>query len=167
MAKKKSDYINRFRGIDRIHRSYFGQQNAPQPWFSSLPHTAAACGWQFLHLMPAVWVIQEGHVFVVGGPAARHLVPQITGCQLREHAAVQQVGQSEVVVGGDPGARPTAVLEQDNLIGVVTQTEISNLQQDGAEATGGVQGGATGPGQEWGVQWRTRSRCLCLLTICC
>lgn len=85
---------------------------------------------------------------MVGGPAARHLVPQITGRQLREHAAVQQVGQSEVVVGGDPGARPTAVLEQDNLIGVVTQTEISNLQQDGAEAAGGVQGGATGPGQE-------------------
>lgn len=56
---------------------------------------------------------------MVGGPAARRVVPQITGCQLREHTAVQQVGQSEVVIGGDAGTRPTTVLEQDNLIGVV------------------------------------------------
>lgn len=61
---------------------------------------------------------------------------------------MQQLGQSEVVVGRDAGARPAAVLEQDRLIGVVAQTEISNLQQDGPQAAGGVWSGPTGPGQQ-------------------
>lgn len=48
---------------------------------------------------------------MVGGPTAGRVLPQLPGHQLREHAAVQQVGQSEVVVGSDAGARPAAVLE--------------------------------------------------------
>lgn len=121
-----------------------------------LAHAAAASGRQLLHLVPAVRVVQKGHVFVVAGSAAGRVVPQ-----LREHGAVQQVGQGEVVVGGDAGAPPAAVLEEDRLVGVVAQTEISNLQQEGTQAAGGVQSGATGPGQGWRVHRWTRSRCVC------
>lgn len=124
-----------FGGINRTH------------CFGRLPDAAAASGRQLLHLVPAVRVIQKGHVLVVGGPAAGRVVPQLPGRQRREHAAVQQVGQGEVVVGGEAGARPAAVLEQDGLIGVVAQAQISNLQQDGTQAAGGVQSGTTGPGQ--------------------
>lgn len=64
---------------------------------------------------------------MVAGPAAGRVVPQLPG----QHPTVQQVGQGQVVVGGDAGARPAAVLEQDRLVGVVAQTQVSDLQQDG------------------------------------
>ena len=48
-----------------------------------LAHAAAASGRQLLHLVPAVGVVQEGHVLVLGGPAAGRVVPQLPG-QLRE-----------------------------------------------------------------------------------
>lgn len=66
--------------------------------------------------MPAVRVIEEGHVFVVGGPAAGRVGPQLPRCRLREHPAQQQVGEGEVVVGADAWTRPAAVLEEDGLV---------------------------------------------------
>lgn len=81
---------------------------------------------------------------MLGGPAAGRVLPGLPG----QHPAVQQVGQGQVVVGGDAGARPTTVLEQDRLIGVVAQTQLSNLQQDGPQAAGGVRSGPPGPDQE-------------------
>lgn len=89
-------------------------------------------------------VVQKGHVLVVAGPAAGRVVPQLPG----QHPAVQQVGQGQVVVGGDAGARPAAVLEQDRLVGVVAQTQVSDLQQDGPQAAGGVRSGPPGPAQD-------------------
>ena len=103
-----------------------------------LAHTAAAGGWQLLHLVPAVRVIEEGHVFVVGGPAAGRVGPQLPRCRLREHPAQQQVGEGEVVVGADAWTRPAAVLEEDGLVWVVAQPQVSNLQQDGAQAAFGL-----------------------------
>lgn len=105
---------------------------------SCLAHAAAAHGRQLFHLVPAVRVVEEGHVLVVGGPAAGCVVPQLPGCQLREHAAQQQVGKGEVVVGADARTCATTVLEEDGLVWVVAQPEISNLQQDWAQATVGV-----------------------------
>lgn len=105
---------------------------------SCLAHAAAAHSRQLFHLVPAVRVVEEGHVLVVGGPAAGCVVPQLPGCRLREHTAQQQVGKGEVVVGADAGTCTTTVLEEDGLVWVVAQPEISNLQQDGAQATGGV-----------------------------
>lgn len=105
---------------------------------SCLAHAAAAHGRQLFHLVPAVRVVEEGHVLVVGGPAAGCVVPQLPGCRLREHTAQQQVGKGEVVVGADAGTCATTVLEEDGLVWVVAQPEISNLQQDGAQATVGV-----------------------------
>lgn len=43
------------------------------------------------------------------------------------------------------GATPAAVLEQDGFVRVVTQPQVSNLQQDGAQSTLRVEGGAAGP----------------------
>lgn len=120
---------------------------ASKPWYtptlspsstSCLAHAAAAHGRQLFHLVPAVRVVEEGHVLVVGGPAAGCVVPQLPGCQLREHAAQQQVGKGEVVVGADTRTCATTVLEEDGLVWVVAQPEISNLQQDGAQAAVGV-----------------------------
>lgn len=107
-------------------------------------HAAAAGGRQLLHLVPAVGVVQKGHVLVVAGPAAGRVVPQLPG----QHPPVHQVGQGQVVVGGDAGARPAAVLEQDRLVGVVAQTQVSDLQQDGPQAAGGVRSGPPGPAQD-------------------
>lgn len=125
-----------------------------------LSHTAAACRWQLLHLVPAVRVVEEGHVFMVGGPAAGYVVPQLPWHRLREYPAQQQVGESEVVVRASVGTNPAAVFEEDSLIWVVAQPKVSDLQQDGAQATLRVQGGSTRANQ--GNRWRVISRSFCL-----
>lgn len=53
---------------------------------------------------------------MVGGPAAGRAVPQLPGFWIGENATKQQVGDGEVMVGGDAGTRPAAVLEEDSLI---------------------------------------------------
>lgn len=111
----------------------------------SSAHTAAARRRQLLHLVPAVGVIQEGHVLVVGGSAAGRLVPHLPGRRAREQAAEQQVVEGEVVVGAGVGATPAAVLEQDAFVRVVAQPQVSNLQQDGAQPAVRVEGGAASP----------------------
>lgn len=109
-----------------------------------LAHTVASRRRQLLHFVPAVRVIQEGHVLVVGGPAAGGVVPQLSGRRVKQNPAEQQVGEGEVVVGADAGTRPATVLEEDGLVRVVAEPEVSNLQQDGVEATLGVWSGAAG-----------------------
>lgn len=85
--------------------------------------------------MPAVGVVQEGQVFMVGGPAAGCVVPQLPGCRMGQQSAQQQLGEGEVVVGADAGAHPTAVPEEDGLVRVVAQAQVSNLQEDRTQAT--------------------------------
>lgn len=87
-------------------------------------------------------VVEEGHVLVVRGPAARRVVPRLLAGGVREHPAEQQVGEGEVVVGATAGTRAAAVFEEDRLVGVVAQPEVSDLQQDGAQAALGVRSGA-------------------------
>lgn len=79
-------------------------------------------------------VIEEGHVLVVGGPAAGHVVPQLLGRRVGENPTDEQVSEGEVVVGEDAGTRPTAVLEEDGLVRVIAQPEVPDLQQHGAQA---------------------------------
>lgn len=76
---------------------------------------------------------------MVGGPAAGCVVPQLSWCWEGEYPTEQQVSEGEVMVGANPGTRSAAVLEEDSLIRVITQPEVSNLEQDGAQAALGVQ----------------------------
>lgn len=69
--------------------------------------------------MPAVRIIQEGHVLVMGGPAAGCTVPQLSGCRVGQHSTELQTGERQVMVGAGVGARPAAVLKQDSLVWVV------------------------------------------------
>lgn len=75
--------------------------------------------------MPAVGVVQEGHVLVARGAAAWRVLPGLGGGQ---RAAQTQIGEGEVVVGRHTWARATAVLKQHHFIRVVAQAQVSNLQ---------------------------------------
>lgn len=98
------------------------------PQFSCSVYTLAGGSGEPLHFVPAVGVVEEGDVLVASGPAARRVGPLLSGGRLREHSAEQQVVEREVVVGAGAGTRPAAVLEQDRLVRVVAQPQVSNLQ---------------------------------------
>lgn len=86
-----------------------------------------------------VIVVEEYHVFVMRGPTAG-LVTPLAG--VLEDAALQKVGDRQVVVGGEAWASTTAVFKRHGLIRVVPQPEVSYLEQDGVESAWGF--GAAG-----------------------
>ncbi len=92
---------------------------------SSLPHTDTCSGREFLHFVPAMVVVEKGYVFVVCGATAGLMVP-VAG--VLKDAALQEVGECEVMVGCEARAGPTAVFKQHCLIRVVAKTEVSHLQ---------------------------------------
>lgn len=70
-------------------------------------------------------VVKEGYVLVVCGATAGLMVPMAS---VLKGAALQEVGEREVVVGGEARAGPAAVLKQHRLIRVISQPEVSHLQ---------------------------------------
>lgn len=76
--------------------------------------------------MPAVGVVEEGHVLVARRAAARRVVPGLGGGQ---GAAQAQLGEGELVVGGHTRARATAVLKQHHFVRVVAEAEVPYLQR--------------------------------------
>lgn len=72
---------------------------------------------------------------MVRGATAGLMVPM---AGVLKDAALQEVGKREVVIGGKARAGPAAVLKQHRLIGVVAQTEVSHLQQDGVQSAWGL-----------------------------
>ena len=94
-------------------------------------------------------IVQEGQVFVVGRSAAGGAVPQLPQGRGRQCPLEEQVGEGQVVVGARVGTRAAAVLEEDGLVRVVAQAEVSDLQEESAQAA--VCGGAApGAGEEAG-----------------
>lgn len=80
---------------------------------------------ELLDLVPAVGVVQEGHVLVVRRTAAWRGVPGLGGGQ---SAAQAQVGEGEFVVRGHTWARAAAVLKQHHFIRVVPEAKVAHLQ---------------------------------------
>lgn len=80
-------------------------------------------------------VVEEGYVLVVCGATAGLMVP-VTG--VLEGAALQEVGEREVVVGGEARAGPAAVFKKHRLIRVVSQPEVPHLQKDGVQSARGL-----------------------------
>lgn len=106
---------------------------------SFLPHTGAFCGRQFLHFVPAMTDVEKDHVFMMGGPTTGLVMPLAAVLQ---DATLQEVGDRQVVVGGETRAGPAAVLKQHGLVRVVPQPKVSHLEQDGVESAWGF--GAAG-----------------------
>lgn len=71
---------------------------------------------------------------MVGGPAAWSILPQLS-ILLGQGPPQEQVGQGQIMVGADTGTVSAAVLEEDGLVRVVAQTQLSYLEEDGAETT--------------------------------
>lgn len=71
---------------------------------------------------------------MVGGPAAWSLLPHLSTL-LGQRPPQEQVGQGQIMVGADTGTVSAAVLEEDGLVRVVAQTQLSYLEEDGAETT--------------------------------
>lgn len=71
---------------------------------------------------------------MVGGPAAWSILPQLSTL-LGQRPPQEQVGQGQIMVGADTGTVSAAVLEEDGLVRVVAQTQLSYLEEDGAETT--------------------------------
>lgn len=75
--------------------------------------------------MPAVGVVEEGHVLVARRAAARRVVPGLGGGQ---GAAQAQIGEGELVVRGHTRARTAAVLKQHHFVRVIAKAKVSHLQ---------------------------------------
>lgn len=80
-------------------------------------------------------VVEKGYVFMVCGATTWLMVPM---AGVLKDAALQEVGEREVVVGGKARTGPTAVLKQHCLVRVIAQPEVSYLQQDGVQSTWGL-----------------------------
>lgn len=118
------------------HESYLQPE---QKNFSSTPNinvhivsafsvdAGAGRGGELLDLVPAVGVVEEGHVLVARRAAAWHVVPGLGGGQ---SAAQAQIGEGQLVVGEHTRARTTAVFKQHHFIRVVAEAKVSHLQRE-------------------------------------
>lgn len=94
---------------------------------SSSADAGAGRGGELLDLVPAVGVVEEGHVLMARWAAAWRVVPGLGGGQSATQA---QIGEGQLVVGGHTRARTTAVLKQYHFIRVVAEAKVSHLQQE-------------------------------------
>lgn len=81
--------------------------------------------------MPAVGIVEEGHVLVVCWAAAWRVVPGLGGGQ---SAAQAQIGEGQLMVGEHTRTHATAVLKQHHFIRVIAKAKVSHLQHEHADS---------------------------------